>query len=71
MRTGSAIAECTNCNARISRGVSECPWCGYPQTPNPDRSVTRRLTLGALLTILTLAAILAWLMTLDRPPRNP
>ena len=62
----SAIEECTNCNARINSCVPECPWCGVPREPMPAGPVVKRWSLGALIMILTIAAVLLWLMSLDR-----
>ena len=61
----NAIEECTNCNARISSRVRECPWCGIERDLPAIEPVRKRLSLGALITILTLAALLMWLMTLQ------
>ncbi|QEF99687.1 hypothetical protein Mal15_37530 [Stieleria maiorica] len=59
-----AIEECLNCNARINARVTECPWCGQPRVIPDATPIRKRLSLGALITILTLAALLMWLMSL-------
>ncbi|WP_182870382.1 hypothetical protein [Stieleria mannarensis] len=64
MTTKQAIEECLNCNARIHARVTECPWCGQTREIPDATPVRKRLSLGALITILTLAALLMWLMSL-------
>ena len=67
----NAIEECPNCNARIHFRAPQCPWCGL-QRDLPDlQPVRKRLSLGALITILTLAALLMWLMSLKAPSSSP
>ena len=64
MKMNTGIFECPNCNARISSGVPECPWCGAEQQPEALAGMRRKLSLGALITIVTLAGLLLWLMSL-------
>ena len=61
----TAIDECENCNARIHARVRECPWCGALRELDGTQKVRKRLSLGALITIMTLAALMLWLMSLD------
>ncbi len=60
-----AIDECENCNARIHSQVPECPWCGAQRGLDDTIVVRKRLSLGALITIMTLAAFVLWLISLD------
>lgn len=54
----TTIQECPNCNARINARVSECPWCGIRRVDLPPEPLRKRMSLGALITIVTLVALL-------------
>ncbi|WP_372894886.1 hypothetical protein [Stieleria sp.] len=70
-KMNNAIEECPNCNARIHGRAPQCPWCGQPRDLADLQPVRKRLSLGALITILTLAALLLWLMSLKPPGAVP
>ncbi len=59
---------CPDCTARISVHFTECPWCGAAcEQSDAVRPVPRRrFSLGALITISTLAAIMIWLASLGQ-----
>jgi primosomal protein N' len=61
----SPLLRCTHCNARISRRVTECPWCGAANTSEPAAGMRTRMTLGALLTMVAIGAVLFALMALS------
>ena len=58
------IIECTHCNARITARVNECPWCGAPMRARERPPRRRRLSLGALLMLMTLLGALFALLIL-------
>ena len=60
-----SVEECLNCNAMISSRVERCPWCGIERAVDPSKPLRKKMSLGALITIMTLAALLLWLMSLD------
>ncbi|MCO8122471.1 hypothetical protein NHH03_12050 [Stieleria sp. TO1_6] len=62
----SNLAQCANCNASINHRVQECPWCGAVQPLLMHAPMRKRLSLGALITISTLAALYLWLVWLSQ-----
>ena len=60
----NAIQECPHCNAMIHSRVGECPWCGAELLGHDRPQLRRRLSLGALITIMTLSAFFLWLISL-------
>ncbi|MCA9139030.1 MAG: hypothetical protein KDB00_19795 [Planctomycetales bacterium] len=59
--------QCSYCNAAISSRVAECPWCGAELSDIEANPMRRRMSLGALITIMTLAALVIWLASLEIP----
>jgi len=59
------LLPCGHCNARISRNVAECPWCGTSRRVGSEPGLRRRVSLGALLMLVTIGAVLCALVALS------
>ncbi|MEL6109535.1 MAG: hypothetical protein AAFU85_26295 [Planctomycetota bacterium] len=64
------MIDCAGCGNQINQRLSECPWCGQVLTPAPPNPSRRRWTLGALIMLMTLFAILLGLGRLQQDQRK-